>query len=292
MVAGTVSGSWASRLRSSIGLAWVHGDDVVDKVTRYANCFGGVRGPLLYLLSPRPRFRGRLLEATVPGTDIKVVLRLGTSDVSVFNGMFCWREYGWDFESQPRTIVDAGAYTGLSAVYFALRFPEARIIAIEPSESNFDLLVRNTARFGNVQPVHAALWSHSGSLELSDPGTGAWGLQVCETGRQEAGNGDGPGQAGPSVRAVTVADVIDEYGLDRIDLLKVDIEGSEREVFDDPSGWIDRVDAICMELHDWFRTGCTRSFFKAVDDFPVESWRGENVLVTRQRPVLSSSEAS
>ncbi len=288
MVAGTVRGSWASRLRSAIGLAWARGDDVVDRATRYANCFGAVQGPLLYMLSARPRVRGRLHEATVPGTDIKVLLRLGTSDISVFNGMFCWQEYGWEFGSQPRTIVDAGAYTGLSAVYFAMRFPEARIIAIEPGESNFGLLVRNTARFANVEPVHAALWSHSGSLVLSDPGTGAWGLQVREAGRQEAGSGDRPAH---SVRALTVADVIEEYGLDRIDLLKVDIEGSEREVFDDPSGWIGRVDAICMELHDCFRTGCTRSFFRAVDDFPVESWRGENVLVRRQCPVASSAEA-
>jgi FkbM family methyltransferase len=290
VVVATDEGTWMRKLRSNIGFAWVRSDAAVDNLTRYARCFGGIQGPLLYLLSPTQQFKGRLVEATVPGTDVKLQLRVGTSDISVFNGMFCWQEYGWDFENPPRTIVDAGGYTGISAVYFAIRFPDARIIAIEPSESNFRLLVRNTARFKNIQPVHAALWPRSGSLVLNDPGSGAWGLQVGEANPEGAS-----GQTGESkhpVRAITVTDIIRDYGLDRIDLLKVDIEGSEREVFGDSVGWIDQVDAICMELHDRFKTGCSRSFFKAVDDFPVEFWRGENVLVMRQRPLLNSSEVS
>jgi FkbM family methyltransferase len=282
VVAETRKGAWIRKLRSNIGLAWVHGDAAVDSITRYASCFGGIRGPVLSMLSSTQQFRGRTCEATVPGTDVKLLLRLGTSDISVFNGIFCWQEYGWDFENPPRAIVDAGGYTGISAVYFALRFPEARIIAIEPSESNFRLLEHNTARFKNIQPVHAALWSQSGSLVLSDPGSGAWGLQVGEAGPREASNGGQAGECENLVRAITVMDVIRDYGLGRIDLLKVDIEGSEREVFGDAAAWIDRVDAICMELHDRFKAGCSRSFFKAIDDFPVESWRGENVLVRRQ----------
>jgi Methyltransferase FkbM domain len=93
------------------------------------------------------------------------------------------------------------------------------------------------------------------------------------------------------VNAITVADVIRDYNLDRIDLLKVDIEGSEKEAFADPGSWIALVDAICMEFHDRFKAGCSRSFFKAVEDFPVESWRGENVLVARQRSSLVPAES-
>jgi FkbM family methyltransferase len=275
----------ASKLREKIGSIVIHGNSSFDTVVRYAKCFGAVRGPLLLMLSIAwPPSRGRLYEAVVPGTDVKVLIRLGSSDVSVFNGVFCWQEYGWDIKDDPRTIIDAGAYTGLSAIYFTLRYPGVRIIAVEASESNYSLLVRNTARFDNIETVHAALWSQSGSLVVTDPGTGLWGLQVSEVGAQRsAADGDGAKAIEDSVRAVTVDDVLRDYNLDRVNLLKVDIEGSEREVFSRPDPWIHRVDAICIELHDWFKAGCSRSFFCAVEDFPVEAWRGENVLVARER---------
>ena len=72
-----------------------------------------------------------------------------------------------------------------------------------------------------------------------------------------------------------------EFGLDHVDLLKLDVEGAEIELFSDCSGWIDSVDAIVTELHDWFRPGCTRAFYAAVTDFPLERRNGENVFVSR-----------
>lgn len=38
-----------------------------------------------------------------------------------------------------------GAYTGLPAAYFAMRYPNAQIIAIESSDENFELLTQNKA---------------------------------------------------------------------------------------------------------------------------------------------------
>jgi FkbM family methyltransferase len=177
--------------------------------------------------------------------------------------------------------VDGGAYIGLSAIYFTLRYPGVRVIAVEASESNFNMLVRNTSAFPNIEPVHAALWPQAGSLELTDPGTGLWGLQVRDAGAQESGPQGRAKESLDSVRAITIPDILRDYQLDKIDLLKVDIEGAEKELFDAPAPWLSQVDAICIELHDWFKAGCSRSFFTAVDDFGVEAWRGENVLVAR-----------
>jgi hypothetical protein len=72
-----------------------------------------------------------------------------------------------------------------------------------------------------------------------------------------------------------------DYEVDRVNLLKLDIEGSEKEVFSNARPWIDRVDAISIELHDRFKPGCTRAFFGAVTDFPIELRRGEKILVIR-----------
>ena len=278
MAGSADKGTLSARLTNGLGLIWGMADHVVDKLFRYIGCFGLVRGPLLFFFSGMwPPARGMLCRATVPGSNIKVSLRLGSSDISVFNGIFRWLEYGWDLDRKPQTIIDGGAYIGLSAIYFTMRYPGVRVIAVEASEQNFDLLVRNTSAFPNIQPVHAALWPQPGSLVLTDPGTGLWGLQV-----KEAVSPDGAaGELADSVRAITIGDIIREHGIDRIDLLKVDIEGAEKELFGEPGPWLDQVDAICIELHDWFKVGCTRTFFTAVTDLGVEAWRGENVLVAR-----------
>jgi hypothetical protein len=120
------------------------------------------------------------------------------------------------------------------------------------------------------------------SLTLEDVGEGAWGFQIRESEDLPGADARFSDHSGHRVSAITVSDVIRDYGLDRIDLLKLDIEGSEREVFSDCGSWIGKVDAICMELHDRFRSGCSRSFFKVIDEFPIETWRGENVLVMRE----------
>jgi Methyltransferase FkbM domain len=88
------------------------------------------------------------------------------------------------------------------------------------------------------------------------------------------------GQKHP-VRAVTIDEIIKEFGLGRIDLLKIDVEGSEKEIFDNSEAWISSVDVICVELHDRFKAGCSRSFFTAVTDFTIELRRNEDVLVAR-----------
>jgi FkbM family methyltransferase len=195
--------------------------------------------------------------------------------------VYGWRQYEWDFAAPPLAIVDAGAYTGLSTAFFAMRYPDAKIVAIEPDDDNFGLLARNTAGFANVYLLQAALWSESGVVSLVDPGDGAWGIRLAESDMAGASE---TAPSGPAVRAVTVPEVMREHGLDRIDLLKVDIEGSEMEVFSNPDAWISSVQAISVELHDRFKPGCSSVFFKAVEDFPVQLQRGEDVFMARDEP--------
>jgi FkbM family methyltransferase len=247
----------------------------------HVTAFGRVRGSWLLLASRlSPAFRGRPMTVPVPmpGTEASVTVRLGTSDVDVYAGVFMAGKYAWKFAEPPKVIVDAGAYIGLSAVYFAIRYPDAVIIAIEPGADNFELLAKNTAGFPNIRLVRAALWTDSGEISLSDPGEGAWGLRVAAPGS--------PGHAPVEdlVRAVTVDEIRAEQGLDKIDLLKMDIEGTERELFAAAESWLPAVRAIHIELHDRVKDGCSAAFFTAVSEFRVERHRGETVLVTRVDP--------
>jgi hypothetical protein len=72
-----------------------------------------------------------------------------------------------------------------------------------------------------------------------------------------------------------------EMHLDRIDILKIDIEGAEKEVFESSSKWIDKVSVIMTELHDQIRPGSARAFSEATQGFDVVSSKGETIACHR-----------
>lgn len=202
-----------------------------------------------------------------------VTLRVPSTDVSTYKQVVTREEYGIELAQRPTTIVDAGANIGLASVYFASRYPEARILAIEPEAQNFELLLKNTAPYPNIQAVRAALWSESGVIGVVDSGTGAWGFRTEASSEALVAN---------SVRAATLDELLDEFGFDHVDLLKMDIEGAEVEVFADTSEWIDRVNVVVAELHERYRTGCLRNFYSGTPGFPIEWAHGESTIVARQ----------
>jgi FkbM family methyltransferase len=185
----------------------------------------------------------------------KVWLRPGTSDLEVFHGIFADKDYEfacWDIS--PELIVDAGANIGLTSLYFARKHPTARIIAIEPEASNLELLRRNTQSEPNITVIAGALWPHKTLLSMQDETAEKWAFSVSEA-RADA----------PGIEAYTIPDILAGVGAQRIDLLKIDIEGAEKELFS--SGWeewLPRVGRIAIELHDRLVPGCSMAFYRAV----------------------------
>jgi FkbM family methyltransferase len=163
----------------------------------------------------------------------------------------------------------------MASILFARRYPRAKIIAIEPEPSNFALLLRNTSSYKNIQSVCAALWREDGEVTLGSSNVHPKGaFQIVENGETR-------------VRAVTLGTVMRETGIQSIDILKVDIEGSEREVFAS-CNWIDNVHAIVIELHDRVRAGCRRAVETAATDFRSLE-RGEVTFFLRQRQPSTAS---
>src|SRR5580658_7698465 len=56
------------------------------------------------------------------------------------------------------------------------------------------------------------------------------------------------------IEATTIGDLLDRFGWDRIDLLKIDIYGAEKKLFENAALWVERVNMIVIELHDRFKT--------------------------------------
>ncbi len=207
-----------------------------------------------------------------------IQLRLPGADAYTYEQIFFDEEYKFKVEDEPKTIVDAGANIGLTAIYLANKYPNAKIIAIEPEDSNFELLCKNVANYTNITPLHAALWHKNEKINLVDPGLGEWGFMTEEQDAAEKIAAD----TRHEVDAMTVDKIMEKFNLDKIDILKVDIEGAEKEVFEDTSAWINKVDAIIAELHERMKTGANRSFYNGSNGFSLEWQRGENVFLSRK----------
>src|SRR5262249_16014939 len=147
-----------------------------------------------------------------------------------------------------------GANCGVTTVFYANRYPEATIVAVEPETSNYVALVRNTRSYPNVVPIQAALWKEDGQVELfsGDKGFSGWPRM------KEWGKWGFHVRKGSGCRALTLATLMREVGIKTVDIMKVDVEGAEREIF---SGcdWMDSVKLLSIELHDRSFPGCSQA---------------------------------
>lgn len=201
-----------------------------------------------------------------------VTLRAGSADMAVLEKVFLQQDYAWPFSDRPARIVDAGAHIGLSALFFARSFPASRIVAIEPAPSNLQLLQRNCAGENSIQILPAALWNRSAELACENAAAATWSYRMFER---------PPSDTEPAIRGMTMEEVFQLTGWAEVDLLKIDIEGAEAELFgESATPWLGRVKAIAIELHDRVRPGCSRQFYDRTHDHLVaQEIRGENVFV-------------
>jgi FkbM family methyltransferase len=138
------------------------------------------------------------------------------------------------------TIVDCGANIGLTSLYFASVYPRARIYSIEADPVNFAALETNVSSEPRITPIHACVVGRSQTAVAFASQGPAWGRQRVEAG------------SGPSVPALTLDELLAKFAIGRINLLKLDIEGAEREVLA-TGNYLDVVDHIVAELHDRYR---------------------------------------
>lgn len=177
--------------------------------------------------------------------DHPLYFRLGSSDLDVLHQIFTELEYGPLCELRDvRTVVDCGANVGYSSAFFLSQFPSCRVVAVEPDLENFSMLQRNLAAYApRVEAVRAGIWSHSVSLTISKERYGdgrEWSRQVQPVEEGQAAD----------LQGVSMGSLLDSFGMDRVSLMKIDIEGAEAVVFRGNVEWLNRVDAIAIELHD------------------------------------------
>lgn len=249
---------------------------------KYCLSAGGVR-LLISVIKAKITKTPTLLQLHRRDIKFPFILRFPSTDFQVFEQIFNRQEYDFNVKRTPTIIVDAGANIGLASIYFSNKFPDAKIIAIEPEESNLKILRKNIAPYGNITLVCKALWHENTRLNLLDPGLGKYGFMTQAQNSAE----EIYGEIVHEVQGITLDTVMKEHGIDHIDILKIDIEGAEREIFRDPSAWIEKVDSLIVELHERIKPGCNRSFYIGSNGFDNKWLQGENVYLTRNRSCLT-----
>jgi FkbM family methyltransferase len=170
-------------------------------------------------------------------------------------------------------IIDAGGYIGTVAIMLARAFPEATVVTVEPSRENFAVLKKNTARYSNIIPLNAAIGPVEGRASFYDHADGPWGYSLLANTIQTAEKL----KFLHEVEVVTISQIFQKFRATGADLLKLDIEGSEKQLLQDCPSWIPQVRVIAAELHDWIQEGCQDAFRSAT--------RG-------RRDIISSGELS
>lgn len=212
----------------------------------------GYKGYVDYRLAKNDQ----LVALSIGGRTIRV--RKGTPDLSValscLNGEFEILRH-LKPEGYEGVIVDAGGYIGTSAIALSVLFPKASIIVIEPSDANLAVLHENVRPYPNIRVVQGALVA--GNMEvvtLRDRGTGGWGFTVAES---PLDNPDA--EIIQNTPAVTLSSL--GVDLDEVGILKLDIEGAERDLLLNDAKALAQVENIFIELHDRIVEGCEKEFF-------------------------------
>src|SRR5207248_4046653 len=117
------------------------------------------------------------------------------------------------FVGKPRVVVDLGANVGLSTLYLHRAYGPATYVCVEPSPANFELLKRNAGTLSQSVTLLNGAVSDAGGSARFNPGKWSWGGQLD--------------QGSPNayeVRCYTMEEIFESAGIERIDVLKVDIE--------------------------------------------------------------------
>ena len=228
---------------------------------------------------------GRRLHHTRLRRGGPIALRPKTSDAETFIDIF--RRGAYDFSwlkqyervlqahrrirasGRSPVIVDAGANVGAATLWFCETFPEVKIYAIEPDADNAEVLRLNTRRRPNVEVVEAAIGCREGSVSLHNPDKQAWAIQTER-------------DAGGPVAVVTIPSLLKRN--EALFLVKIDIEGFESDLFQSNLDWLDDVEVVIIEPHDWMHPGAgtSRNFQHAMLDRSFEMIiSGENLIYLR-----------
>lgn len=199
--------------------------------------------------------------------DMKISLRnFPSSDIDVFYQIFLNKEYEEIFtiakkyfgNQKMENILDLGGNIGLTSLFLLSENTDSKIIILEPDTDNFNSLKRNLLTNNNfnnnVFPCNGGIWSNDTKLKIrADFRDGLdWSYRVEESDTNEG------------IDAYSIQSLCKKYNFEHIDVLKIDVEGTEKIIFDADKTNLDFLKytkILAIEIHEEI---CKKSFIYEV----------------------------
>lgn len=194
-----------------------------------------------------------------------------------FKEIYVEEIYKFDSENQTPTILDCGANIGLSCLYFKNLFPNAMIKAFEADPDIAKTLKLNLERNNatDIEIINKAVWIHDQGIEFSIDGA----------------DGGSINSSGNKIKIASIR--LKEYlkAIDKISLLKIDIEGAEYDVLKDCANDLSHVRNIFIEYHSWNST--EQRLSEILDILEKNGFRYYiEDIGKRKHPFINKSESS
>lgn len=164
------------------------------------------------------------------------------SFASIYDEVFRGLIYKFNSNNPKPYIIDCGANVGLSLIYFANEYPDAKIIGFEPDPQIFKYLEGNISHFNkknNVEIVNKGIWNEEGYVSFKMEGADAGRISFDYD--KKAFNDE------INIETVKLSKYINEP----VSLLKLDIEGAEINVLREVEHKLHFVENIFVEYHSF-----------------------------------------
>jgi len=172
------------------------------------------------------------------------------------------------------SVVDLGANIGTETIRFATLYPKAKVYSVEANKENYERLKKNTINRSNVTPIFGAIWSSDNKLKLVSSSYDSQAWYVEETNEAEY-----------DMEGISLNKILSDHSIDSIDILKVDIEGAELELFGSTANiWISKVNCFIVEVPDNDAPGTTQLIYRLFEknNIKVNTYvNGENIVFVR-----------
>lgn len=164
-----------------------------------------------------------------------IYFKSGNELIHGLQEIFDDEHYKFTADSANPYIIDCGSNIGLSVLYFKRLFPQARITAFEPDSENFKLLKENTQSLTDTKIFQKAVWNETKTLLFESSGTMSSSISIEKN-------------KGMPVEAIRLKDLL----IEKVDFLKIDIEGAEYAILIDCKDCLYFAENIFIEYHGSF----------------------------------------
>lgn len=180
--------------------------------------------------------------------------------------------------AEAEFVIDAGANIGFTAILFANWWPHSKIISVEPDKENYELTLKNTVHYPNITVLNGGLWNKEVKLKIEAGQEDGFVVREVNSDQTQI-------KSENLTLGISIDQLLRKYNITQIDFLKMNIEGSEKEIFgENYKNWLPKTKAMLIELHDGKNAGCSKTVFSTINqyDFAVAETAPYGVLFVKE----------